>query len=395
MKPVVAEIVQFNADRKPKLVRLKYERMAQDAFAFFRGTDHLFAANRPRWELPSPGPAVLLCGDLHIENFGAYRGDDGRFAFDINDFDEALIAPCGFDLVRCSASILLAADEWRLDAAEAASLVGEFLTHYRQTLAAGPPAPGDAMTLSNCSGAVRHLIGLTAAGTQAELLEQYTQMHAGRRRLVRNEKRFNVSEQCERIVRAAIEAYAARQKEPEAFEALDVTGRIAGVGSLGLRRYTVLIAGRQDNRLLDIKEVRAPAGLAATDRAQPDWASEAARVVAAQRRLQGLPTAGLDTIDLDGTAYRLREMIPDENRSRIDCLKARPEKLALAMEAFGQLSAWSHLRGAGLPLADPAEQIEPWAAGSAIEVLLAAGRVVQQTRRDYADFAEAYRKDSI
>ena len=45
------------------------------------------------------GPAILQCGDLHLENFGAYQTDDGEFRFDINDFDEALVAPCSLDLV--------------------------------------------------------------------------------------------------------------------------------------------------------------------------------------------------------------------------------------------------------------------------------------------------------
>ena len=43
---------------------------------------------------------MLICGDLHLENFGAYRTDAGDFRFDINDFDEALVAPASFDLVR-------------------------------------------------------------------------------------------------------------------------------------------------------------------------------------------------------------------------------------------------------------------------------------------------------
>ena len=34
---VVDEIVAFNRDRDPKLVRLKFRRMAKDPFAFFRG----------------------------------------------------------------------------------------------------------------------------------------------------------------------------------------------------------------------------------------------------------------------------------------------------------------------------------------------------------------------
>ena len=77
-----------NEGRKPELLRRKYRRMGEDLFAFFRGTDHLFAAAWEGLAPVDPGPAILICGDLHLENFGAYRADDGDFVFDINDFDE-------------------------------------------------------------------------------------------------------------------------------------------------------------------------------------------------------------------------------------------------------------------------------------------------------------------
>ncbi|MBV8556324.1 MAG: DUF2252 family protein, partial [Planctomycetaceae bacterium] len=82
--PVVDEILRYNRDRKPRLVRLKLQRMDQDAFAFFRGTDHLFARAWPELRPPDVGPSILICGDLHLENFGAYRTDDGEFLYDIN-----------------------------------------------------------------------------------------------------------------------------------------------------------------------------------------------------------------------------------------------------------------------------------------------------------------------
>ena len=116
------------------MVRLKYRRMAADLFAFFRGTDHLFAAAWPALVPVDPGPDILICGDLHLENFGAYRADDGDFVFDINDFDEALVGPCSLDLVRCSTSILLAAQVWGLSPIRAMRTVLGYLDRYRATI---------------------------------------------------------------------------------------------------------------------------------------------------------------------------------------------------------------------------------------------------------------------
>jgi uncharacterized protein (DUF2252 family) len=101
---ILDEVLAFNRDRKPKRVRLKLQRMDEGPFPFFRGMDHLFAHAWPELKPPDVGPTTLLCGDLHLENFGAYRSDDGDYLFDINDFDEALVAPVGLDLVRCTAS---------------------------------------------------------------------------------------------------------------------------------------------------------------------------------------------------------------------------------------------------------------------------------------------------
>ena len=162
----VDEIVLFNADRKPELVRLKYEKMSQNAFAFFRGTDHLFAQRFASFRPRDLGPGILTCGDLHLENFGAYRTDAGDFLFDINDFDEALVAPASFDLVRGTASILLAADLWSIPASQASAIALDFLEAYRQAISQAVSAgKAGEISLERCEGPIRDLLDQTASGT--------------------------------------------------------------------------------------------------------------------------------------------------------------------------------------------------------------------------------------
>ena len=54
--------------------RVKYKLMQGDVFRFFRGTNHSFyedlAMNNP---LP-PSPLSWLYWDLHLENFGSFKG---------------------------------------------------------------------------------------------------------------------------------------------------------------------------------------------------------------------------------------------------------------------------------------------------------------------------------
>jgi uncharacterized protein (DUF2252 family) len=92
------------------MVQLKYDLMSENPFRFFRGTCHLFyedlAAAKP---LPL-SPLAWTCGDLHIENCGSFRGENGLVYFDLNDFDEALLAPAAYEVVRLVTSIFVAFD---------------------------------------------------------------------------------------------------------------------------------------------------------------------------------------------------------------------------------------------------------------------------------------------
>ena len=88
---IVDEILRFNEGRIEERLTLKYELMSQNVFAFFRGTDHLYARRWPRVRPADLGPSILQCGDLHLENFRAYETDDGDFRYDVNDFDEAIV----------------------------------------------------------------------------------------------------------------------------------------------------------------------------------------------------------------------------------------------------------------------------------------------------------------
>jgi uncharacterized protein (DUF2252 family) len=137
---VVRQIRAFNAGRDPERVRLKYRAMRASPFAFLRGTCHLFYDRLPRGGVFKSAPSVWACGDLHLENFGSYRGDNGLVYFDINDFDEAALAPASWDLVRLLASLCISAD--RLDvgtasARTAGTLCQRLLDGYASALAQG------------------------------------------------------------------------------------------------------------------------------------------------------------------------------------------------------------------------------------------------------------------
>src|SRR5471030_1659035 len=90
---LVAAMQAHNQDRDPQLLRMKYQKMAQSAFLFLRGADHLFYDALPDQPLFRGAPLAWACSDLHVENFGSYKGDNRQVYFDINDFDEGALAP--------------------------------------------------------------------------------------------------------------------------------------------------------------------------------------------------------------------------------------------------------------------------------------------------------------
>ena len=87
---IVQRIKTFNnyPPRNPDLLQLKYEKMKENAFSFLRGSCHLFYEDWPTNSLLNQAPLSWICGDLHLENFGSYQGDNRLTYFDINDFED-------------------------------------------------------------------------------------------------------------------------------------------------------------------------------------------------------------------------------------------------------------------------------------------------------------------
>src|SRR5215472_9034432 len=84
-RPDPIEVLQHSdRGRLPELLPIRYGRMRQSPFAFFRGSAALMA-----WDLsktPATGIRVQACGDCHAWNFGGFASPERRLLFDINDF---------------------------------------------------------------------------------------------------------------------------------------------------------------------------------------------------------------------------------------------------------------------------------------------------------------------
>ena len=344
----IERIARFNRGRDPERLALKYKAMQNDALAFFRGTCHLFCEDWPKTHALNAVPNVWVCGDLHIENFGTYKGDNRLVYFDIADFDEALLAPCTWDVTRLLTSVLIAAKVQELRRKHSHALCNVFL---------------DAYTLALCDGKARWIERATAQGLigvvfrgleqrkRSAFITKRTTMKSGKPKLlIDGTHTLSIDDDDRERVKRFMRAYAAEQAYPEFFKLLDVARRVAGTGSLGLPRYTVLISGRGKPAgyfLLDLKFAATSALARYAKTKQPKWDNEAVRAVEVQRRMQVIAPALLQAVTIDSEPYVLRELMPTQDKLDLKAWKEKKVPLEPLVRDLGFLVAWSELRSGG------------------------------------------------
>ena len=227
---IVTQIVAFNAHSEPERRAMKYQAMCASSFAFFRGTAHLawsWLADRSV-TLPD-APHVWCTGDLHLENFGTFRGENGLAYFDLNDFDEAALAPATWEVSRFVTSVFVAADGGVIDSALPLQLAAAFLDAYRSALIAGK---AQWIERATATGIVRTLLHQVKRRSNAELVDSRTTGRGRRRRLLVDGRRaLPATRQEHEHVSAWMSAYAARSRDPVAYELLDVRGRTTPLAS--------------------------------------------------------------------------------------------------------------------------------------------------------------------
>ncbi len=377
----VQAILAYNAGREPERLARKYSAMCDSPFVFLRGTCHLFYARLPDTQSPDApllrdAPTAWVCGDLHLENFGSYRGDNRLVYFDITDFDEAALAPLTWDLARLLTSVLCAAGELGLARTPARAMCRAVIDSYAQALAEGSPRW---IERDVATGPVKTLLDGLRERRRIDFLDSRTERRSGgdkpkgRRLRIDGKRALAASDADHARVSKLIERFAKGQPDPAFFDVIDVARRIAGTGSQGLERYVVLVAGKgtagkrgmgkseagkrdaarrgDANHLLDLK-FSLPSSLDTPLRerlqlAQPHWPHAAERVVALEQRLQAVPAAMLHPIISRERSYVLRSLLPSQDRVRLDPKHTRADELAQALRDMGRLAAWAHLRASG------------------------------------------------
>ncbi|WP_050475652.1 DUF2252 domain-containing protein [Herbaspirillum rhizosphaerae] len=390
---IINRVRKANAGRDPERLAMKYAALRSDPFVFLRGTCHLFYDRLPKSGMFASSPPVWCCGDLHLENFGSYKGDNRLAYFDVNDFDEAAMAPATWELSRFIVSILVGAPALGLPYADAAMLAEHFIDAYIAALALGKARWVERETSSGMVGALLEQVRLRS---RIEFLDKRTQQKGRRRRLrIDGKKLLPVSDAQRHKIHTFLDTFACTQTQPAFYQILDVARRVAGTGSLGVERYAILVEGKgspDQNYLLDLKQALPSSIAGHLGHLQPHWRTEAERVVALQRRMQAVSIAFLHAVEIGGQSYVLRALQPIEDRVPLAGQKHHIDHLIGVIKVMGQCVAWSQLRSGGRDGSAIADELIAFAARGKwrSKLLPACAELAAEVQQDWRTYCEAY-----
>jgi uncharacterized protein (DUF2252 family) len=389
-------IKTFNSDRIPEYVALKYQQMAENAFRFFRGTCHLYYEDLGGSKSLPAYPVSWVCGDLHLENFGTYKGDNRLVYFDVNDFDEGLLAPVDWEVSRIVTSIFVGFESLGIKKKEAAGMAAFFLDVYSKTLAKGKARYLEQET---ADGIVKTFLEKVALRKQKELIRQKTE--DGRNDSLRlrldSIRFFSIDKTLRKDLMAHLGQWMTNYPLLKGrYQVLDACFRVAGTGSLGIKRYAFLLKNNKDPKkhlLIDMKEAKPSSLQPYLGNPQPVWPSEADRVVAIQDRMQNISPALLSTTTFGNEPYVVKELQPMADKIDFLVIRDRNKDIACVIEDMAFLTASAQLRSAGRQgAALPDELIAfgkdgNWQKG----VLEYAETYAGQVKKDYQEYFKAYK----
>jgi uncharacterized protein (DUF2252 family) len=389
----------YNKGRVPQFLALKYAAMRESPFRFMRGSAHLFYEDIPGDCPLLESPKAWICGDLHLENLGSFKGDNGLAYFDLNDFDEAALAPCLLDIARFACSIHVGGNALQLAARGAAAQVDNLLEAYIATLRRGYIR---SLEQETATGVVRQFLQKVQTRNRKLFLSGRIAKKKNKPRLViDNTHWFALPGDRKEEVTAAFRETALYRSDPAFFAVRDVAYRVAGTGSLGMERFVLLVEGKKGiNRyyLIDIKEAQAPSLLLRHHYHQPEWPSQASRIIEIQQRVQAAAPALLSTMTMRGKHFVVKELQPVEDKLDLTHLGGRTKRCTQFIATVGTITAWGLLRSSGRQgsavgdeLIGFAHRSDHWKDYVADYAAKYAGKVF----RDYTIFCKAYDKDAF
>ncbi|MFI6418121.1 DUF2252 domain-containing protein [Streptomyces sp. NPDC050842] len=354
-----------SAARVPELVPIRYARMTESPFRFYRGAAAIMASDLAA--TPRSGLTAQLCGDAHMLNFRLLASPERQLMFDINDFDETLPGPWEWDVKRLSASFVIAARANGFDDAERARIVRHTVRSYRETMIRLADmrtidvwyAKIDADRLEALATDRLHKRGrknlaraMAKARTRDSLqaFDKLTETVDGRPVIAADPPLLVPASDLmpdvertalERQFRGLIERYGSTLQSDRRtlladYRLADVARKVVGVGSVGTRCWIFLLLGRDDQDPLFLQAKEADTSVLAEHVGASAYRNQGERVVSGQRLMQATSDIFLGWERVDGIDGKRRDFYVRQLRDWKGI--AMPERMnPRRMEAFGDL----------------------------------------------------------
>ncbi|MFF8836903.1 DUF2252 domain-containing protein [Streptomyces sp. NPDC015130] len=354
-----------SSTRVPELVPIRYGRMTESPFRFYRGAAAIMASDLAG--TPRSGLTAQLCGDAHMLNFRLLASPERRLMFDINDFDETLPGPWEWDVKRLAASLVIAARANGFDDAERARIVRRTVRAYREAMIrlAGMRtidvwyAKIDADRLEALATDQLHRRGrkklaraMAKARTRDSLqaFDRLTETVGGRPVIAADPpllvpagdlmpefERNALEEQFRDLMkRYGATLQSDRRTLLSGYRLADVARKVVGVGSVGTRCWIFLLLGRDDEDPLFLQAKEADTSVLAPYVGASAYRNQGERVVSGQRLMQATSDIFLGWERVDGFDGRRRDFYVRQLRDWKGIVvpeRMRPKD----MEAFGDL----------------------------------------------------------
>ncbi|EDY56480.1 MULTISPECIES: DUF2252 domain-containing protein [Streptomyces] len=336
-RPDPLEIIgEQSATRLPELVPVRYGRMSESPFRFYRGAAAIMASDLA--ETPRTGFRTQLCGDAHMLNFRLLASPERRLMFDINDFDETLPGPWEWDVKRLAASFVIAGRANGFSTKERAAIVRATVRSYRENMRAFAGMGNLAVWYAQFDEKwVEERFGedVSARGrdrwTQAlakarshdtlQVFDKLTVVVDGKRRitpdpplitrledLLPDERRGQLEQQITRLIeRYGKTLQSDRRFLLDQYRVADMARKVVGVGSVGTRCWIVLLLGRDDEDPLFLQAKEADESVLAAHVGPTAYPTQGERVVSGQRLMQATSDIFLGWERVEGLDGRRRD----------------------------------------------------------------------------------------
>jgi uncharacterized protein (DUF2252 family) len=400
-KDPIEILLAANRERIADLVPIKMARMALSPFSFFRGTVPVMAADLSVY--PNSSIAVQICGDAHVRNLGAYAGPDGRLIFDLNDFDETMLAPWEWDLKRLAASLILAGREAGNSERICRESVMACAASYRSQIARFCAMP----RLEVAKYRIHGQFGCAPGSSVLQRAERATPAHSllkltvkkGKSRVFRQRKPvlINLPPSKSAKVLRALASYRdtlspSSQHLLSFYRPVSVAFKMVGTGSVATYDYAVLcVSGGdfQDPLFLQVKQALQSA-YAPYVNSPEKLMNQGERVARGQRLMQFQSDLLLGWTSIQGSDFLVRQL--NDHKASVENSDLRGRGLAEYANMCGLVLARSHARsGNPAVLAGYLGNTNRW--DKALEKF--AVLYADQTTQDHEKFCKAIKSGKI